>query len=80
MPELSEQMRDYIQPGDDWEAVDVFRQVDTWTDEAEIIETERDAWKEAFIATRAYYSNNNGENSKRYREAVKRLKEMKLIK
>ena len=41
---------------------------------------ERDAWKEAFTATRAYYSNNNGENARRYREAVARLKEMKLIK
>ncbi len=54
--------------------------VNQFADEAEIIETARDAWKEAFLATRAYYSNNNGENSKRYRKAVARLKEMKLIK
>ena len=40
---------------------------------------EREAWKEAFFATRAYFFNNTGENSKRYREAVARLKEMKLI-
>ena len=46
----------------------------------EIAELQRDAWKEAFIATRAYYSNNNGENSKRHHEAMARLKEMKLIK
>ena len=45
-----------------------------------VLEIERAAWKEAFIATRAYYSNNNGENSKRYREAMARLKEMRLIK
>ncbi len=52
-------------------------------DDIETIEKhldERDAWKEAFTATRAYYSNNNGKNSKRYRAAIKRLKEMKLIK
>ncbi len=49
-------------------------------EEVAILETERSAWKEAFTATRAYYSNNNGENSRRYREAVARLKEMKLIK
>ena len=51
-----------------------------FAEETEIrLRSERDAWKEAFIATRAYNSNNNGENSKRYREAVARLKEMKLI-
>ena len=44
------------------------------------LQDERALWKEAFTATRAYYSNNNGENSKRYREAVARLKEMRLIK
>lgn len=51
-----------------------------WHDEAEALETERDAWKEAFLATRAYYHNNNGPNSTRYRAAIKQLKEMKLIK
>jgi len=53
--------------------------VEEWANEASNIQTEREAWKEAFTATRAYYSNNNGENSTRYREAIKQLKEMKLI-
>ncbi len=44
------------------------------------IREERDAWKEAFLATRAYYSNNNGPNVTRRRAAIKQLKEMKLIK
>ena len=45
-----------------------------------VTEIQRDAWKEAFVAIRAYYSNNNGPNSIRYREAVARLKELKLLK
>ncbi len=44
------------------------------------LEAERDAWMESFVATRAYYFNNNGPNATRYRAAVKQLKEMKLIK
>ena len=80
MPELSEEMREYEQPGGDWEADDVFKHIDIWANDAAVLESERNAWKEAFAATRAYYSNNNGENARRYREAVKRLKEMKLIK
>ena len=52
-----------------------------FAEETEVrLRSERDAWKEAFTATRAYYSNNNGENARRYREAIARLKEMKLIK
>jgi hypothetical protein len=47
---------------------------------SELWKTICDLWKEAFTATRAYYSNNTGPNAKRYREAVKRLKEMKLLK
>ena len=54
--------------------------MDRAQEEHAALETERDAWKEAFAATRAYYSNNNGENSTRYRAAVKQLKERKLIK
>ncbi len=49
-------------------------------DEAEKCLNECDAWKEAFTATRAYYSNNNGENARHYREAIKQVKEMKLLK
>ncbi len=45
-----------------------------------IAELQRDAWKEAFLATRNYYSNNDGPNSIRYREARERLKELKLLK
>lgn len=44
------------------------------------IREERDAWKEAFLATRAYHRNNTGPNAKRYREARERLKELKLLK
>ena len=51
-----------------------------WADRTEELESGYAAWREAFMATRAYYSNNNGPNSTRYRAAVKRLKEMKLIK
>ena len=52
-----------------------------FADETEVrLRSERDVWKEAFTATRAYYSNNNGPNAKRYHEAVAQLKEMKLIK
>ena len=46
----------------------------------DLVFTMRDAWREAFLATRAYYSNNNGPNAKRKREAVARLKELRLIK
>jgi len=37
------------------------------------------AWKEAYLALRAYYSNNNGANSRRKRESVERLKKLKLL-
>ena len=37
------------------------------------------AWKEAYLALRAYYWNNNGENARRKRESVERLKELKLL-
>ena len=40
---------------------------------------ESEAWKEAYLALRAYYSNNNGANAKRKRDAVERLKELKLL-
>jgi len=45
-----------------------------------IAELQRDAWKGAFTATRSYYRNNTGPNAKRYREAIERLKELKLLK
>ena len=44
------------------------------------IAQERDAWQEAFLALRAYSSNNNGENSVRKRAAIDRLKELGLLK
>ena len=37
------------------------------------------AWKEAYLALRAYYSNNNGANARRKRESTERLKELKLL-
>ena len=37
------------------------------------------AWKEAYLALRAYYSNNNGANVTRRRNATDRLKEMGLL-
>lgn len=37
-----------------------------------------EAWREAYLALRAYYSNNNGENARRKRAAIERLKELKL--
>ncbi|KKK84182.1 hypothetical protein LCGC14_2785920 [marine sediment metagenome] len=40
---------------------------------------ESEAWKEAYLALRAYYSNNNGANAKRKREAIERLKDLKLL-
>lgn len=76
MPELSEEMRDW----DTMEFYNVRKVSDGWADKAEELETERDAWKEAFTATHAYFVSNTSPNSKRYREAVKRLEEMKLIK
>ena len=44
------------------------------------IRNERDAWQEAFLALRAYSSNNNGENSRRHHAAINKLKELKLLK
>lgn len=40
--------------------------------------TERSAWREAYLALKAYHSNNNGPNAKRKRAATERLKDMKL--
>ncbi len=76
MPELSEEVRRFA-----YGSTGLYgREAEKMADKISVIETEHAAWKEAFTATRAYYSNNNGENSKRYREAVAELKEMKLIK
>ena len=76
VPELSDEIRGW----DTMEFYNVRKVANGWADKAEDLETERAAWKEAFAATRAYYSNNNGPNSTRYRAAIKQLKEMKLIK
>ena len=51
-----------------------------WADQIDELDTGYAAWREGFEATRAYYSNNNGPNATRYRAAIRRLKEMKLIK
>lgn len=77
MPELNHQILEYAGGVDGTGDVPPFYD---WANEAKNMNTDRAAWKEAFLATRAYYSNNNGENSKRHHEAVKRLKEMRLIK
>ncbi|MDK1046405.1 MAG: hypothetical protein QGM45_12080 [Anaerolineales bacterium] len=37
------------------------------------------AWKEAYLALRAYYSNNNGANARRKRDATEKLIELKLL-
>ena len=42
------------------------------------LEQRIEAWREAYLALRAYYSNNNGENSRRKRAATDKLKDMKL--
>ncbi len=40
---------------------------------------QREAWKEAYLALRAYYSNNNGANTRRKRAATEKLKDLKLL-
>ena len=37
------------------------------------------AWKEAYLALRAYHSNNNGANARRKRDAMEKLIELKLL-
>lgn len=88
MSELSERIREFREapwkpaPPDTVDETDFMwgQSLEIFEIGAVTLETERDAWKEAFLATRAYYSNNNGPNATRYRAAVKQLKEMKLIK
>lgn len=88
VPKLSERIREFREspwepaPPDSIEQVDLMwgQSIEIFEIEVATLETESDAWKEAFNATRAYYRNNTGPNAKRYREAKERLKELKLIK
>ena len=52
--------------------------VQQWAGEVAQLEQRIEAWREAYLALRAYYSNNNGENSRRKRAATDKLKDMKL--
>lgn len=81
MPELIDAFRkSWQKAGDDIKIMKSENAQKIVVGESVRIREERDAWKEAFLASRAYFTNNNGENSKRRREAIACLKEMKLIK
>ena len=47
-------------------------------DEAMNTQVQRDTWREAYLALRAYTSNNNGANARRYRAAKDQLKKLRL--
>lgn len=47
-------------------------------DEVASLEQQVAAWREAYLAHKAYKANNNGENARRNRAATDKLKELKL--
>ena len=52
--------------------------LDRWAKDFDVLADEAAAWREAYLALKAYHSNNSGENSRRKRAATDRLKELRL--